>query len=209
MKIQVQKCRFTGKLFEDKKEFTKHLRTLRKDMKAAREDKRLKEEFNDWIIAEKEKITDVDMIAPWILENQQKLMRACNIMHHFSFGAKFYQGDEFTKIEIETYYNPNLSNTHSCPKNGILNWWCKDVDDNGNKLPRGYPGYNGNIRSTLKRIKKHDNSYPSDSLFKFIGLHPGSGGGGNDNTRYGISIYLADWSGLAEAKSFEILKGKK
>jgi len=39
-------------------------------------------------------------------------------------------------------------------------------------------------------------SYPYDSIGKFVGLKTGSGGGGNEDWGYDVSIFLDDWPGL-------------
>lgn len=207
MKIEVYKCRFTGKLFElkQKKSYIKHLEELRKDMKAEREFARIRNTFAAWLAAEKEKIVHVDMIVPWILKNQRYLMKSCNALNvHAWSGDKFHPvTDEFTKMTLKATYNPLVSNTHTCPHNGVTNW--------GGRVPgapHGYPGFRIEIAGCLKRHKKNMGSYPYSGVLKLIRIHTSCGGGGNENWSYSGEIFLADWPGLGQQLLVEKLKGK-
>jgi hypothetical protein len=206
MKIEVYKCRFTGTLFElgQKKEYIKHLKELRKNMKADREYQRIRNTFDKWLAEEKEKIVHVDMIAPWLLKNQQYLMKSCNAMDcHAWLSDNFFPAtDEFTKIEMTARYSPSVSNTHSCPHNGVTNW--------GGRVkgaPTGYPGFKINVSGTLKRAKKHMSAYPYSAIFKLVRIHATAGGGGNENWSYCGEIFLADWPGLGQQLLADKLRG--
>lgn len=205
MKIQVYKCRFTGGIFslENKDNYILHLKELRKTMKADRKYKRTKQKFESWLAEEKEKITHIDMIVPWILENQKKLMNAHNDVKDSHWGGKFFLNtDEFTSIILKTSYNYNVSNSHSSPKVGVENWCNRNKD-----LPSGYPGFAGSIEGTLKRDLENSGRYPSSALLKMIGIHTGTGGGGNIGWRYDVKLFIADWPGLGKQLVVDRLKG--
>jgi len=59
MRVQVYKCPFTGKLFEekDKAKYVKHLLELRESMRAERNNERTRATWKKWLDAEKEKLS--------------------------------------------------------------------------------------------------------------------------------------------------------
>jgi hypothetical protein len=202
MRIQMRKCPFTGKLFDESKigEYIWHLKVTRDAMREERELKRIKDTFKDWLKAEKKKIIHPDQIPEWFLANQQYLMDAhnagCRSTHYHGFGRdKFYSTDKFTKVvwERAPVYSANVSNTHSCPDNGKQNF-----DGKLPGVPTGYPGWTGYIKGSLSRNKKHCGQYPYSELLNLVGIKTGSGGGGNENWGYDFRLWLADWPGLKE-----------
>ena len=204
MRIIVRKCPFTGAIFEEKDRdlYIAHLKELRANKKANRAYARKKAKFERWLDAEKETLVSVDMIVPWIIKSQRKLMDACNNLRPF-VRDKFYKSDELISLElISTKYTSTASNTHCCPKGGQTNFrWKED-------LPRGYPGFVGTIKASLKRERKYNYSYPLTDLLEFIGIHTGSGGGGNEDCEYGATIFVADWPGLGQQLMYDVLKGR-
>jgi hypothetical protein len=156
---------------------------------------KMETEFESWLHEEKLKLHYIYMIAPWMLENQQRIMQYCNRPGRGVYWADKFdlKNDVFTEIKIETgKFKERVSNTHNCPKNGVTNFTCKP------DRPRGYPGWTGQVSGRLFRIPNKMRGYPYGSLLNAIGLHTGSGGGGNDNWSYGLSIFLDDWPGLVE-----------
>jgi len=196
MKVQVRKCRFTGKIFEEKdlKKYALHLKKLRIEMKEKREEDRVKKDWIKWLKAERKRIKTIDEIVPWFLANQKRIMYAANAMGHRFSSDKFYpETDSFTKMVLGVRYNPLASNSHRCPDNGITNWCGKNPNPSD---PTSYKGWTGNIAGTLTRAKKNNYSYPYGEALKIVGLKTGSGGGGNENWNYGVTIFLDDWPGL-------------
>lgn len=197
MRVQVRKCRYTGKIFEEKdlKKYAIHLRNLRAERAEKRKLDKVRATFTAWLNREKKKILHPEDIPAWFLKNQRKIMDAVNA----GFGDRafssdgFFNTDEFTKFSFESVrYSKTVSNTHVCPKGGVLNWSRED------DKPKGYPGWNTHVNGTLKRNKNHMGSYPSSGALNAVGLRSGSGGGGNESWGYGISIFLEDWPGLKQ-----------
>lgn len=198
MRVQVNKCRLTGKLFEDTNKFKIHLAKLRKERDEAFRYNKIKLNFENWLKNEKSNITEIDQIAPWFLKNQRHIMDALNAGVPSNYWAsgndKFYNTDEFTKLVVAGSYSSKLSNSHSCPDNGIQNWCSKDKDK-----PTDYKGWKVNICGNLKRLPKHMANYPYTDALNVVGIKTGSGGGGNSNFRYDGYIWLDDWPGLYHA----------
>lgn len=197
MKFTGYKCRFDGKIFasSEKKAYVKYLKNIRKNMKTAREDKRTKDNTREQLSIIKLEVTDVNMIAPWIMKHEAFLIKACNVLNLNGFlFDEFKPNDKYTNVEIGgLFYNENTSNSHVCPHNGVTNWGDKNPD-----LPTGYPGWYGRLGGSLYRDKKNMNSYPYSSVFKLIGVHTGSGGGGNERFSYDCKIFVADWPCLLQ-----------
>lgn len=206
MKVQVYKCRFTGKLFEnkDRTKYILHLKTLRKAKQKARLYARILNEFNTWLIKERSEIYELEDIIPWFMKNQKYIMDAANAIS-FSDDNKYQRGfhpdDEFKNINLNVKYSPTVSNSHQCPDNGMTNWCAKD------KGPISYPGWSGRICGVLIRPAKHNWSYPASDALNLVGIKTGSGGGGNDNWAYDISIFVDDWTGLRGILIINKLKG--
>ncbi len=207
MKIQAYKCRFTGAVYQldAKADYIKHLKDLRASMKSARKLARTKRAFNQWLTAEKEKIVHIDMVVPWILENQQKLMKFYNDIMPISWNGKWHlKSDEITKLTLKAHYRPHVPNSHACPHDGVTNWGNYDKSK-----PTGYPGFTGRIEGVTKRDNRHNSEYPSSALLKMIGIHTGTGSGINNNWGYSVELFLADWPGLSQEIMFNVLKGTK
>lgn len=195
MRVQVRKCRFTGKIFEEKdlKKYAAHLTKLRAERAEKRKLDKVRATFTAWLNREKKKILRPEDIPEWFLKNQRFIMDAVNAgIDNRSFSSdKFFDTDKFTKISFNLLrYSKNVSNTHVCPKGGVTNWGCKD------DKPKGYPGWTANVKGSLERNKNHMGSYPYSGALNAVGIRTGSGGGGNESWGYGISIFLADWPGL-------------
>ncbi len=197
MKIQVYKCRFTGKIFEmaDVKKYKKHLKDLRKEQKEKRKLDNIKKTFATWLATERAKITNVEQIIPWFLKNQRHIMDAHNAgckSYRTWDTDKFHEADNFTDLKLSVKFDRCVSNSHVCPDTGVTNWCGRDAG------PRGYSGFYGNINGVLQRDRKHNSAYPYGSALNLVGLKTGSGGGGNDHWSYEVSIFDADWPGLVE-----------
>lgn len=191
MRVQVFKCPFTGKLFEQdaRDEYIQHLFKVRKNKQETRQAQRLKMERLEWIAKEKAAIKRVEDIPDWILDNQEALMNAYNRLTNRY--EKFFPTDEFRDIKFDfLHYSDSASNTHCAPAGKPMNWGCKP------DLPRGYPGWCGNVQGSLHRESKHQGQYPYSDLLQFLQIHTGSGGGGNANWRYGFTIFLEEWPSL-------------
>lgn len=186
------KCPWTGSLFEmsEKKEYVKHLKALRKTHREKWRMTYIRKGFDSWLDSEKSKITDVNQIESWVLDNQQKLFECINSMDIGSFDGGFKDGDRLERFKLGGLrHSPIVSNTHDSPRNGVTNFFSKP------DLPKGYPGWAGRVEGALIR-KRQYNGYPITSLLKCIDLHTGSGGGGNSSWSYGVKIFVDDWPSL-------------
>lgn len=195
MRVQVRKCRFTGKIFEEKdlKKYAIHLRNLRVERAEKRKLDKVRSTYTSWLNREKKKILHPEEIPAWFLKNQRKIMDAVNAGFG-ERGEKFYPTDEFVKFSFDkARYSRLASNSHVCPKGGVINWCGKD-----DTKPTGYPGWTTHVNGSLKRNRNHLSNYPYAAALNAVGLKTNSGGGGNESWGYGITIFLDDWPGLKQ-----------
>jgi hypothetical protein len=227
--ITAYKSDADGKIFEDKKKYQNHLRKLATARRYERKvyiDKEKKIAFlrnNFW-----EKVKSPAQLQAALLIHAEYF--GLNGLAHESFyGRKRPDGPPLLKkfSTFDLRYNPQVSNTHDCPHNGVTNW-------GGDKpgAPRGYPGLQGRFDYNVEWYAAWEGWYPGGSdMWEGTRIHTGTGGGGgfkrydHDKTKglqgfgYGVSIFFDDWPGLKasydEAKEeyekalhFHILKGK-
>ena len=203
MRVVVRKCPFTGKLFEEKdlSKYILHLQKVREEKKELREYARLKNTFHKWLREEQMKVRAFDQIVPWIIENQNRLMRTYNAMYANGKGSwhkKFPKGAKFISVEMKCRFTEMASNSHSCPRGGVMNW-CGHGDPN----PRGYPGWTGSLSGKLDVTDRQETPSWSE-FFKMFDVHTGSGSGGR-NFNYGVTVFASDWPGVAEELTFRKL----
>lgn len=188
-------CPWTEKLFKTKNSYVKHLKTLRRDRmhRSARFKRwhRLAEDL--WSQPSFEKIVDwVELHPQWFLEAGRR---------------RAFPGDEhlFDQLHADfsikiTYlkltWKDCLSNSHSCPHNGVTSGW-RDDDDR----PRGYPGWGGRIEY---RISHELPGFGSD-VTAGTRINTGTGGGSGLNFGYDVKFFADDWPGLASQRILAIL----
>jgi hypothetical protein len=217
MRVMVRKCPFTGQLYEEKerKQYIEHLHDLREQMKLERRHKCIVNEWQKWLAEQKQDIKYVADIPDWFLANQRKIMDFTNDIEFasgFHRRNRFVEQDKFVKLQWEypPKYSRLVSNTHSCPHNGVTNW-----GSNPDK-PVGYPGWSGNLHGSLIRPKNNEYSYPYSEALNIVGIRTGTGGGGNKNFSYGFKIFVSDWpglqyeiDGLEQDQMVRIIKGQR
>jgi hypothetical protein len=207
MKIQAWKCPYTGNLFEleDRAKYVACRRKGRKAFLAQQEKEKIRDTWKEWLRAEKLKITRPEQIVDWFLTNQKTIMAAYNAIDgwHRHFDDKFVPEDNFSKLEFTRLtFSETVSNSHSCPEDGVRNFMCEP------DKPRGYIGWTGYLNGSLDRPAKHNASYPYSGALQLVGIHTGSGGGGNKSFSYDFKIFLGDWPGL-QAEVDRILNQKR
>ena len=127
------------------------------------------------------------------LNQLYKALRAKNSLTFFDLvNDAFDVADEHLKqygsrmvgLAVQGSYHDQISNTHSCPHNGITNWGGKHAD-----RPTGYPGFYGRIWMVVphgtKDLQTH--RFPGvdiTDVMNQMGLHTGTGGYGEYNSPF-------------------------
>lgn len=187
------RCPWTKKIYGNKRDYVKHLKDLRENYMHSRiraKSAEMKKQnlwnqpsFEDivaWVEMNPEFMFDNGFRVGWADEKDKK------------YRDKFW-------IKI-TYLNLNwtnsASNTHSCPRGGVTNWGRRELGK-----PTGYPGFEGRIEYQMS----YDIGFGSD-LMRGLGIHTGTGGGAGDNRfGYGVTFFDADWPGLVDNRTMDLL----
>jgi predicted transcriptional regulator len=238
--ILVWKCDQTGKLFEDKNKYRGHLSKLARERNTKRR------------LMVQEAIADQKWAELYECEQTIEQWRDMVIANQNMFWAEAARGDkhdwdnvgktrsrkagavvcpipellEFTEFNVR--WNPEVSNSHSAPHNGVQCWSSQEAKDG---RPRSYPGWSGRLEWIVRWPKEWDGVYLGGDLFNSGTFrsgrqraHTGTGGGGGmrysekhkcwvQSFGYEFRIYAADWPGmaryLAKQQFVEVLQGRR
>jgi hypothetical protein len=236
--ILVWKCDQTGKLFEDKNKYKGHLSKLARERNTKRK------------LTVMEAVADQKWKELYECEQTIEQWRDMVIANQDMFWAEAAKGDpydwknvgkthgrkkdavvcpipellEFTEFNVR--WNPKVSNSHSCPHNGVQNWGNRDTN-----APTSYPGWSGRIEWIVRWPKEWDGVYLGGDLFAKGTFrsgrqraHTGTGGGGGmrysekhkchvQSFGYDFKLFAADWPGLAryivKQQFVEVLQGQR
>ena len=221
--ITAYKSEVDGKIFEDKHKYQLHLRKL---ARVRRERRRIEinESLKDRIWNEfYEREQTVEDWACMVINHQDMFWAeaAAGDKHDWSIVGKTYKKVvcpvprllEFTRFDMR--WSDSVSNSHSCPHNGVTNFSQSYNRQQGKNLPEGYPGWQGRADWIVAWPKEWDGHYLGSDLFSHGTFrsgrqraHTGSGGGGGlsyskkygcyvQSCGYDFKIFAADWPGLA------------
>ena len=212
-----------GKIFEDKRKYQLHLRKL---ARVRRERRRIEinESLKDQVWAELyEREQTIEDWACMVINHQDLFWAeaAAGDKHDWSIVGKTYKKVvcpiprllEFTTFDLR--WSESVSNSHSCPHNGVTNFSQSYNRQQGKNLPEGYPGWSGRADWIVAWPQEWDGHYLGSDLFARGTFqtgrqraHTGTGGGGSlryseehgcwvQRCGYELKIYAADWPGLA------------
>lgn len=233
--VLVWKCDESGKLFEDKVKYQSHLRKLARERNEKRKLTVKEAEANAWWAEAYEREMTIQEWKQFVIDNQSRFWAeaAKGDPHDWANVGKTHSRGkngvicpvprllEFTEFSVR--WNPNVSNSHSCPHNGVENWGGKD------DKPKSYPGWSGRVEWIVAWPKEWDGVYLGSDLFAKGTFqtgrqraHTGTGGGGGmrysekhgchvQSFGYDFRIFAADWPGMARVVAkdqlTEVLKG--
>lgn len=191
------RCAFTGTLFGTKAAYVKHLKVLRQERmwRNARHNRWQRKMEDLW------NQTSFEKIVRWIELNPDEFWYNAQ-KRGFAGDRDRYErvrGEFSVRITyLDLRWSDSVSNTHSCPHNGVTNWSSRDDDK-----PKGYPGWQGRIEYELS----HD--LPGFGCDLMIGtrIHTGTGGGNGTNYGFDVCFFADDWPGLAKGQVWDALKG--
>ena len=219
--ITAYKSDADGKIFEDKSKYTAHLRRLARHRNARRK-LQIAEEVKAAVWAELyEREQSLDDWMQMVIDNQHLFWAEAAAGDPYDWknvGKKLGRGKnagnvpipKVLKITHSMRWSDSVSNSHSCPHNGVTNW-----SGRVEGAPRGYPGWTGRVDWIVEWPKEFDSIHLGSDLFSrgtFCSgrqrAHTGTGGGGGGHFNkefntwcqrpgYSFSIFASDWPGLA------------
>lgn len=184
MEIVMYKCPHTGKIFEDKSKFEKHVSKIEKEV----EDKKA--------ISSLLKTRDeARLTATSIKDFEQKMFEKVNELNKGNKDRLLFL--EFSNLRFSEF----VSNTHSNPIDGVQNWGRKSG------IPIGYKGWYGRI--TLIYSEERNTGEFRDRVEGLVRSFPGynSGSGGYNGNEYaGIKGYVLSYSASFFLSDFPLIE---
>jgi hypothetical protein len=234
MIITAYKSEADGKIFEDKSKYQAHLRKLARH-RLAQKKLMIARELKDAAWAELyEREQSIDDWMQMVIDNQHLFWAEAADSNPYDWervGMKLGRGKNahnlpmprVLKITHSLQWSDSVSNSHSCPHNGVTCWSSNEARDG---RPRGYPGWHGHIEWLVEWPKEFDGIYLGSDLFSGGSFrsgrqraHTGTGGGAGGhfnkefNTycqrpQYDFKIFAADWPGLARYREKRVMWGR-
>lgn len=205
--ITAYKCDTTGRLFEDKAKYTKHIRKIAADRRAERKIEQAHRTDQQWWADNFwNRVRSIDQLEAAILHHSD-VFAARGVKDYFNSGRSKLKPTpviKFTTFHLK--YSSHVSNSHNCPHNGVTCWSSHEAKDG---RPTGYPGWHGRFDYVVQSHKGQTGCYPGSSdMWKSTRIHSGSGGGGGYRDQeknflqsfgFSFSLFAADWPAMAEA----------
>lgn len=229
-----------GKIFEDKKKYQNHLRKLARERNTKRRlmiaEAVADQKWNELYECEQ----SIEQWKLMVLGNQDMFWAEAAKHDPYDWrqvGKMSTRGKngvvcpvprllEFTQFDVR--WNPTVSNSHSCPHNGVTCWSSREAKDG---RPQSYPGWSGRVEWIVAWPKEWDGVYLGSDLFSGgtfrIGrqrAHTGTGGFGGmrysekhgcyvQSFGYDFRLFAADWPGMARYEGMkqmqEVLAGNR
>jgi hypothetical protein len=219
--ITAYKCDTTGKLFEGKAKYQKHLRKIACERRVQRKiDAACKSDLQWWHDNFWNRVGSLPQLQAAILYHKDVFAAR---------GVKNYNRNRSDKDKLNPTpivrfdifnltYSDQVSNSHCSPHDGVKNH-DPHADHNKGK-PNGYLGWRGSFRYLVQSCKGQEGYYPGSSdMWCGTRIHTGSGGGGTSEQRaafqqsfgYSLTLFASDWPAMAaeyeKANMFKILSG--
>jgi len=217
--ITAYKCDTTGKLFEDKAKYQKHIRKVAADRRVQRKiEAAHKADIQWWHDNFWNKVKSLHQLQAAILYHSDVF--AARGVKNYHSGNKLKPTPIIKFEAFQISYRDSVSNSHNCPHDGVTNFNQSYNRQQGKNLPEGYPGWRGRFDYTVQSHAKQLHSYPGSSdMWGGTRIHTGTGGGGGgtpeqekmfqQNFGYDVNLFASDWPVMAleyeKAKTFKIL----
>lgn len=232
-----------GKIFEDKSKYQNHLRRLARH-RLAQKRLRVDENLKDQIWASLyECEQSLDQWFDMVIANQDLFWAEAAAgdggwRDWDQVGKKIGRGKnaivvpapKVLKITHNLRWSDSVSNSHSCPHDGVTNFSQSHNRQLGLNLPEGYPGWTGRVDWIVEWPQELEGMYLGSDLFASGTFrtgrqraHTGTGGGGGGHFSkefntwvqcpgYDFKIFASDWPGLVryyeKQRMWHVLKEK-
>ena len=208
-RVLVWKCDQDGKLFEDKTKYRNHLRKLARER--AHQKKLEEAEVNRAEFIQKMcSVRSFEELEQFIKDHWSWFYY--NGATHEAWKVKKTSTvHEYVSVKFSNIrWSNRVSNSHSCPKNGVTNWGNRNPD-----APTGYPGWMCTVQIRVKTstVKTRGKTYYESgfgcSYFKGTPIYTGTGGGGEKegitSYTYACEIWAGDFWAMAEEREKDLM----
>lgn len=206
-RVTVWKSDTDGKLFENKEKYVAHLRKLARERLTNRKILKVQAERAD-VFAKMGQLRSIEEVQQFIIDNWKWFFLNGLTINNWKNRAVDESVHELVSIRLDRMrWSDSISNSHSCPKNGVTNFFQK------NNAPTGYPGWAGVLHFSVRppmytyRKKKYRKSgWGSDYFRNTIICTESGGGGGYDEERdltsfqYSIILWADDFPAMNDMR---------
>lgn len=204
--ITAYKCDTTGRLFEDKAKYTKHIRKIAADRRAERKIEQAHRADQQWWADNFwNRVRSHAQLEAAILHHSD-VFAARGVKNYFNSRSKLKPAPVIKFTTFQLKYSSHVSNSHCRPHNGVTCWSSHEAKDG---RPTGYPGWHGRFDYVVQSHKGQTGYYPGSSdMWEGTRIYSGSGGGGGYRDQennflqsfgFSFSLFAADWPAMAEA----------
>ena len=187
MKISVNKCPWTGQLFESDRKYANHLKKVRADLRHAREQARFEASFQQSLQDLYQSLSTVE-IVDWLNKNYVR------VAYHYigkNINPKciLTAGDSIRFEITPMRFEERIATTHNAPLGKKTTGW------HPNSPVVLSPGWRGRINIFFTGKAYGKIGFESNYL-KNIGICTGGGGGGPDGLSYDLILFNEDFPKL-------------
>ena len=197
--IVAWKCDVDGKIFEHKAKYVSHLRKLARERLVTRAIDKVNAGRDAFQIRMGNTVTSIDELEQFIRDNWEWFFNNGVANHNRSAATKH----KLIDLVISVAWSNNVSNSHRCPRGGVVNWSQRSAVPG---TPTGYPGWSGHIKYKIDAghsTHKKPRPYSGFGSEYFTGTIINTGGGGSGDGisyDYGIELFASDFPAMLQAR---------
>lgn len=201
MQITAWKCETTGKVFEHKVKYQSHLKKLAAERRSQAKHDAFELVQKQTFINMRNTVRSLPELKAFIEANWIHFCMNAEINNRWRFikKSKSLIHPELKFFVVKDFrWNDEISNSHSCPIDGVKNWRGDNTMPDGSPAPRNYPGWKMSIEYQVVG-QENTSTYPySSEAWQGTGIHTGCGGYAS-NYYFQCDLFAADWPAMAEA----------
>lgn len=189
--VLVWKSDTDGKLFEDKKKYSNHLRKLAAKRNAERKIAQYETDL-ELFFDTMGQVASFDELQQFIQDNWARFRTNCHKNGSWRKRSFAQKDDQLLDIKLSGFiFKQDMSNSHNSPRAGVENFDTRCESNKGK--PNGYPGWQGRITYSVTNSTGFGSDY-----FERTPICTGSGGGGDGSLSYELKLWASDFPVLWE-----------
>ena len=197
--VLVWKSDTDSKLFEHKDQYLKHLKKLAQARVRQRQVARVKQHRAEFLTNMGATVTCIKELREFIAANWQWFTANGAIQNGWREQTKSTSHHRLVDIGIDVRWSDHVSNSHSCPRDGVQNWGGNNLMPDGTLAPKFYPGWQGQIRFKVDPGSTTHETVCGADYFRNTTINTGSGGGANER-QYEVRLFAADFPAMTLAR---------